>query len=314
MSSVLRASSATANPSAANRRASAAPLPGPTPTTAQTGFACFFPSLMGSSSPTIETRGRRLRITTMASARSSRARRFALALLALCTTLATAAGSAYACGAGAGGAAGISGCSLAEHDEEMRPKWRVGAAYSFTSTGLHFGGGLRVDEVRSSSLVAVDYLPTRRVTLEAGAGPFLGGSITTPTARYPLAPGLVTGIGGSWRVLDADGAIPFVLLTANLSYVSSSAPQDIGYNAFDLRLGAAVGTTFWRVLTPYVVGRAFGGPVYWRYLGTPVVGTDDHHWQVGAGLSVRLGRKVDLFAEGVPLGELGVTAGAGVSF
>jgi len=42
------------------------------------------------------------------------------------------------------------------------------------------------------------------------------------------------------------------------------------------------------------------------------VGTDDHHWQVGAGLSLLLARKVDIFAEGVPLGELGVTAGAGL--
>jgi hypothetical protein len=196
----------------------------------------------------------------------------------------------------------------------MRPRWRVGASYAFTSTGLHFDSGLRVDEVRTSSIVEVDYQPLRRLTLEAGAGPFLGGSITTPAVRYSLAPGLVSDIGGSWRLLDSDGAIPFVLLTAQLSYIASSAPQGVGYNAFDLRLGAAVGTTFWRVFTPYVVGRAFGGPVYWRSQGTAIVGTDDHHWQVGVGASLRLGRRLDLFAEGVPLGEQGVTAGAGVSF
>jgi hypothetical protein len=250
----------------------------------------------------------------MAFARSSRARRLSLAAVLAGGLTAGASGRAYACGAGAGGAAGISGCSLAEHDEEARPKWRVGAGYTFTSTGLHFGSGLRVDETRNSSIVAIDYRPLPRLTLEAGAGPFLGGTITAPAGRYSLAPGLASAIGGSWRLIDADGAIPFVLLTGQLSYISSSAPQDIGYNAFDLRVGAAVGTTFWDVLTPYVVGRAFGGPVYWRYQGTAIVGTDDHHWQVGAGMSLRLGRRVDLFAEGVPLGEQGVTAGAGVSF
>ena len=88
----------------------------------------------------------------------------------------------------------------------------------------------------------------------------------------------------------------------------------MGYDAFDLRVGAAVGTTLWKVLVPYVLGRGFGGPVYWRYQGASIVGTDDHHWQVGAGLSLLVARKVDVFVEGVPLGELGVTAGAGLSF
>jgi hypothetical protein len=221
---------------------------------------------------------------------------------------------ARACGAGTGGAAGISGCSLAEHEEEARPKWRVGAGYAFTSTGLHFDNGLRVDEVRSSSIIVGDYAPYRRLTLEVGIGPFLGGSITTPAARYALTPGVAAVLGGSWRLIDTDGAIPFVLLTAQLSTISSTAPAGVGYNAFDLRLGGVVGWTFWHAVTPYVVGRAFGGPVYWRYLGTAVVGTDDHHWQVGGGISVRLGRHFDVFAEGVPLGEQGVTAGAGISF
>jgi hypothetical protein len=221
---------------------------------------------------------------------------------------------ALACGAATGGAAGISGCSLSEHDEEARLKWRAGAGYSFTSTGLHFSGGLRVDEIRDSAGVTLDYKPISRLTLEVGAGPFLGGSITTAGTRYALSPGFAGALGASYRVLDADGAIPFVLLTGQISYVSSSTSPGGGYNAFDLRLGAAVGTTLWRVLTPYVVGRAFGGPVYWRFQGTPVVGTDDHHWQVGGGLSLALGSRFDLFAEGVPLGEQGVSAGAGYSF
>jgi hypothetical protein len=221
---------------------------------------------------------------------------------------------AFACGASAGGAAGISGCSLEEHEEGARPRWRLGGDYSFTSTGLHFDSGLRVDEVRNASLVTLDYRPVRRVTLEVGAGAFLGGSITVSSVRYVMAPGFAGVAGFSWRVVDADGAIPFVLLTSQLSYGSSSTPGGVGYDAFDLRVGAAVGTTLWKVLVPYVLGRGFGGPVYWRYQGASIVGTDDHHWQVGAGLSLLVARKVDVFAEGVPLGELGVTAGAGLSF
>ncbi len=221
---------------------------------------------------------------------------------------------ALACGASAGGAAGISGCSLEEHEESARLKWRVGADYSFTSTGLHFNSGLRVDQQRDASLLTLDYRPARRVTLEAGAGAFLGGSITAGSVRYAMAPGFVSVVGASWRVVDANGGIPFVLLTSQLSYASSSTDGSVGYNAFDLRGGVAVGTTFWDVFTPYVVGRAFGGPIYWRYQTQAITGTDDHHWQVGAGFSLRIARRVDVSAEGVPLGELGVTGGAGVSF
>jgi hypothetical protein len=221
---------------------------------------------------------------------------------------------ALACGAGTGGAAGISGCSLEEHEEEARLKWRVGASYAFTSTGLHFTGGLRVDEIRNSSVVAIDYRPVPRLTLEAGAGPFLGGSITALGTRYSLAPGFASTVGGSWRLVDADGAVPFVLLTGQLSYISTTTTPSIGYNAFDLRLGGVVGTTLWHAWTPYVVARAFGGPVYWRFNGAGVIGTDDHHWQIGGGFSLRIGSRIDLFAEGVPLGELGVAAGAGYSF
>ncbi len=232
----------------------------------------------------------------------------------LAAAAATVAKPAFACGASDGGAAGISGCSLEEHEESARPKWRVGADYSFTSTGLHFDSGVHAEQLRNTSLVTLDYRPVRRVTLEVGAGPFLGGSLTVNSLRYAMAPGFAGVVGASWRIVDADGAIPFVLITSQLSYGSSSTTGGVGYDAFDLRGGVAVGTTLWMILTPYAVGRAFGGPVYWRYQGASVIGTDDHHWQAGAGLSLRVARKVDVFVEGVPLGELGVTAGAGLSF
>ena len=139
---------------------------------------------------------------------------------------------ALGCGASAGGATGITGCSLEEHEERARLKWRVGADYSLTSTGLHFNSGLNVDQQRDASLVTLDYRPVRRVTLEAGAGAFLGGSITAGSVRYAMAPGFVSVVGASWRVVDADGAIPFVLLTSQLSYASSSTEGSVGYNAF----------------------------------------------------------------------------------
>ncbi len=220
---------------------------------------------------------------------------------------------AHACGVTTGGAAGITGCSLSEHEEAARRKWRVGASYSFTSTALHFSGDQRLDEERHASLATLEYEPTRTLTLQGGAGVLLGGHLTSASGvRFDFSPGFVAAVGGSWRVLDAKGAIPFVLLTLQISYASTET-EGIGYNAFDARGGVVAGTTFFSVLTPYVVARGFGGPVYWHYNGAAVTGTDLYHYQVGAGLSLILGRRVDVFAEGVPLGELGVSAGLGVS-
>jgi hypothetical protein len=155
---------------------------------------------------------------------------FRRAAIASLLTIAAAVSTkpARACGASAGGAAGVSGCSLEEHDEGARPKWRLGVDYSFTSTGLQFNSGLHVDEVRNASLVTLDYRPHRRVTMEVGAGAFLGGSITASSVRYGMAPGFASVVGASWRIVDADGAIPFVLLTSQLSYASSRTAGGVG--------------------------------------------------------------------------------------
>jgi hypothetical protein len=68
------------------------------------------------------------------------------------------------------------------------------------------------------------------------------------------------------------------------------------------------------VLTPYALARVFGGPVFWHDGLAGQTGTDVHHFQLGAGLLVRLGRRLDIFAEGVPLGEQGISGGAGFAF
>lgn len=68
------------------------------------------------------------------------------------------------------------------------------------------------------------------------------------------------------------------------------------------------------VPSPYAVVRAFGGPITWQYQGQSVTGTDGHHYQVGAGLTLVLARAVNLFVEGVPLGERSLAAGGAVAF
>jgi len=56
--------------------------------------------------------------------------------------LATMAASVSARACGVSTADGLSSCSLAEHEEETRPRWRVGASAACTSTAIDFGNNL----------------------------------------------------------------------------------------------------------------------------------------------------------------------------
>ena len=225
---------------------------------------------------------------------------------------------AAACGASGAGPTGVSYCSLEEHEEEIRNKWRVGAAYGFTSTRIFFGD-LTLPETRQITLASIAYRPTRTWTIEAGLGALLTGQLRRDTERYRFHPGVVAAVAGSWRALEASGLRPFILFTGRLSYLDTKTQlvddsTTVAYRALDLRLGALVGWPLYQTLSPYLVTRGFGGPIFWTYRGESQLGTDAYKYQVGAGLSLVLAETLDVFVEGIALGERGVTAGAGVAF
>jgi len=242
-----------------------------------------------------------------------------VAVLAGVTFVAGAAPLARACGVST--ADGLSACSLSEHEEETRPRWHAGASGIYTSTSIRFSDALRGDETRSSVVASLAYHPTARVSYQLAAGGSFGGRLVTPAGNQEFSPGVTAAVGASWRIVDRSR--PFVVLTGNLSFsatntrltdASGVAGNSVGYQAFDLRVGVLVGTTIARTFSPYAVGRAFGGPIYWQYQGSNVTGTDAHHYQVGAGLTLVVARRVSLFAEGIPLGERSVAAGTALAF
>jgi hypothetical protein len=242
------------------------------------------------------------------------------ALVLLVPPLLALPARAWACGASAGGVAGLSGCSLAEHNEAARKKWHAGANAAWSSTSIRFSDSLRLDQTRTVAVALLDYSPKPAATVEFGAGAFLDGTFERAGVEYGFSPGLLLVTGASYQLVTNDGPRPFVLLGGQLSYLMShtqaegAAGEESGYHAFDLRVGPVVGWTFWNALTPYVLVRVFGGPVFWRYQGEAVVGGDVHHYQLGAGLSLVLAKRLDLFVEGVPLGERTVAGGAGLRF
>ncbi|HEX8791157.1 MAG TPA: hypothetical protein VF765_09445 [Polyangiaceae bacterium] len=150
-----------------------------------------------------------------------------------------------------------------------------------------------------------------RWTLGGGIGTTVTGDIDVNGVTSTVSPGPLGAITASFRPLDEGSVAPFVLLSASMA-ASLSRAASSSLSAFDLRLGVAAGKTIADVVTPYVLARAFGGPVFWSIGGASATGTDAYHYQVGAGLSVSLGR-VDLVAEGVPLGERAVVVGVGLT-
>ncbi len=162
-------------------------------------------------------------------------------------------------------------------------------------------------ETRSSLVASLAYHPTARLTFQLAAGGTLGGHLASPAGNQDFSSGVAAAVGGSYRIVSMPRA--FAVLTGNLSFSRQSTTlagtngmPDVSarYQAFDVRVGALVGTTLWKVLSPYAVGRVFGGPVLWTYQGSSVTGTDAHHYQLGAGATLRLGAPLQRLRRGHP--------------
>jgi hypothetical protein len=236
-------------------------------------------------------------------------------------TVSTVALPNLAAACGSSGPDGVSACSLAEHDEAERSRWRLGVSAVSTSTTIHFSSALQTGETRYAGLAEVAYAPTARLMFNAGLGAAVGGHLLAPNGPHDFAPGFVSSLGVSYRFLEGNTPIGrgFVLASGLMSLTSSSTQLDSqgprsDYDALDFRAGLVGGLTWWRTLSAYAVVRAFGGPVFWRYEGESQLGTDTHHYQVGGGFAVLVLRRVDMFVEGVPLGEQALEGGVSVAF
>lgn len=218
------------------------------------------------------------------------------------------------------GPAGILECNGDEPDEYEAPKPRLfhaSASYSVFGTDLSVDGRDAFMERRAAT-ASLSYRFTEKVTGQVGAGATLGGRYVFRDTRFTFDPGWIASVGATWRVLGG-GRGDFFLLAGGAIAASGSVTRDAAGHAedmyaIDLRLSVLAGKTFFDVLSPYAVLRAFGGPIFWRYEGRDRTGTDQYHFQLGAGVLVALPAHFDVFAEGIPLGERAGTAGVGYSF
>jgi hypothetical protein len=211
---------------------------------------------------------------------------------------------------------------------EPSHRLRVGVSYgAFASTLAFFDSEHGdhpelVDIGEQAVLGTLQYRASDRWTLQASAGVLVSGGIANATRALTMRPGWLFGVAASCRLLDGHGWLPFILVSGSLS-ASSTALEDAqfpgsGYHdvfsAMDVSGVLTVGKTLFRAISPYLVGRVFGGPVFWHDGSAFRGGTDIYHYQLGAGVAVSLLQRFDAFIEGAPLGERRISAGAGVSF
>jgi hypothetical protein len=220
---------------------------------------------------------------------------------------------AFACGVS--GADGAWSCSLEEHDEAERPRWSVGVAGLSTWTELKFDD-LHARQQRNAIVATAAYAPLPRLRFQVSAGAAFAGELRAPNGTHEFSVGPTGAAGIVYTLIEGR---PFVALSGVVS-ASHATTQlrgrgpSVNYDALDLRLGLIAGTTVFDILSPYLVARAFGGPVFWHYENQAQVGTDIAHYQIGAGVALRPIEAIAVFVEGVPLGERALSGGASIAF
>ena len=190
--------------------------------------------------------------------------------------------------------------------EPLSP-WRVGVTGGWFDTEIVFEDDVAMSAATVMAQAA--YQASPRLVVALGLGAVVDGTI----ADGDITPGPAGSASLSWLALLETERRPFALVGISLAVSRASAISDDGEDhsltAGDARVGAAIGKTF-GAFTPYAAARGFGGPVRWTLGGEEATGSDAHHYTVGAGLTVRPGRRFDLAIEAMPLGEQSATASA----
>jgi hypothetical protein len=196
--------------------------------------------------------------------------------------------------------------------------WSVSAAYG------QFTGALRFDQVLDMEVhqrwvsVRLGYAFTGGWYVAGAVGATLAGSLEGGERALTFEPGLVTTLQAGVLLMEADGGLPFVESSLNVS-VSTGALRERGgerldWTAVDVRLGATTGWRVYGLWVPYFALRVFGGPVFWRDGEEDRVGTDRDHYQLAIGSTFTF-YGVDLFVDwALPIGEAGLSAGLGYHF
>jgi hypothetical protein len=174
---------------------------------------------------------------------------------------------------------------------------------------------------KHSAIVVSERRLGERATLQLGAGAVIAGEVRYHGTTHDAGPGFIYSAAGSYRLTSAKSSPLFVVATASLAaslmLTKERAEDAAGAEklfALDGRLGMVLGKRVTDWLSPYAALRVFGLPVFWRYRGSELQGTDAYHYQLGVGLVAQLLAELDLHCEAAAVGERSLSAGIGTSF
>jgi hypothetical protein len=195
----------------------------------------------------------------------------------------------------------------------------VGAGVGAIRTEINFDDDQTYELEQQAITAFGGYTLRSGWSLRLSAGVITGGSLESDDApvRFDLRPGGMIGFAGSRQWTPGDGRW-FVTGTGSFSIaLASTRPADGSdgggpserFLAGDLRIGAIAGRTFADRISPYLLARAFGGPVFWTIAGDSVSGGDASHVQLGAGVSVTLPWQLTATVDVSALGEQAVSLG-----
>jgi hypothetical protein len=205
-------------------------------------------------------------------------------------------------------------CGDETGDDAAAPEWEVGAAIGTTRASIRFDGESDYELEQHAFAASIGRRLGERTVVRLSAGAIFGGELRGEGRGYELGPGWLFSVSGAQRLFGLPERAEFVTLSLAFGASSTATEQWGGgaqerLSASDLRVGLIAGVTLWRTLSPYALVRGFGGPIAFRQAGRDRIGSDRHHFALGAGSAVALPAGAQLAVEAALLGERSLTAG-----
>ena len=175
---------------------------------------------------------------------------------------------------------------------------------------LDFGDAGKIDITQYALTATGGYVSPARWSIRGSLGSILDGKLEGDGRTHDIGPGILVSLGASRR-FDVGGF--FIDGSVSASVARTTTREGNGDKqtlvATDvLRIGATAGRRF-GIASPYVLARAFAGPVSWRLDDMKVTGSDTHFFQLGAGVALAVAGwsvVIDVSALGEQSASLGV--------